>query len=687
MSASSSTMSAMDFRRAATPWVCAQRAGSDSASSSAARSRAHWHMFHRSESRRSQAITAGGRTGPCRAPPRPGRRLPAQPAHAVPSPATPRTAPTAPPRSAAGRPAASSPDSISRRRSAAILRYCGTALARRCPGSATTRPRPGLDSISPSAASWSSARRTVLRATPNSAHSADSDGSDAPGANSPPAMRARRASAMALYAPHAVARGLTRRLTICQAWSVVLDRRRRQRTPDRPSAATSAVTVHGDACRCRRQHVRQAGRDRTGHPPELDEPARRPGPTPLVSSRERSAHVEPDVLQRERQTVRRLLRVLARHPRHSTILCPAIWSPALVHRCHRAPVSRPSVTTGEPRLRDVLVRLDYARLSSTARRCWGGLPVRHPLARALASVGLDAVDVAARLGVDPKTVQRWFAGRVPYPRHRTALADLTGWAVARPVARPSARPATDTRRRTSCASPTPTAPPYPPTPGTASSPTPNTTSASSPTAHCSSPRTRRSCDCCGTRRAPAYGYASPSATSTEPAGRAARTPTKASTTSWPRKIRNALVLFRPLADEPGIELRLHDTVLYNSIYRADDELTRQHPHLRLPRRPRPRTPPSPTPPRRHGAQLPGLLRTRLGERPPHQAVRRSSPSKPPPSADRICTWRCRRPLSLKGNPVQHGNPDRPLPETKCDRVRQEIGRHDDGRFRYAEAEL
>ena len=36
------------------------------------------------------------------------------------------------------------------------------------------------------------------------------------------------------------------------------------------------------------------------------------------------------------------------------------------------------------------------------------------------------------------------------------------------------------------------------------------------------------------------------------------------------RIRNALVLYAPLAAEPGVKLRLHDTVLYNSIYRADD---------------------------------------------------------------------------------------------------------------------
>jgi hypothetical protein len=38
------------------------------------------------------------------------------------------------------------------------------------------------------------------------------------------------------------------------------------------------------------------------------------------------------------------------------------------------------------------------------------------------------------------------------------------------------------------------------------------------------------------------------------------------------KVRYALVLLRPLLDVEGIEIRTHDTVLYNSIYRSDDEL-------------------------------------------------------------------------------------------------------------------
>ena len=38
------------------------------------------------------------------------------------------------------------------------------------------------------------------------------------------------------------------------------------------------------------------------------------------------------------------------------------------------------------------------------------------------------------------------------------------------------------------------------------------------------------------------------------------------------KIRNVLVLYRSLRGFAGVEIRLHDTILYNSIYRADDQL-------------------------------------------------------------------------------------------------------------------
>jgi lambda repressor-like predicted transcriptional regulator len=38
------------------------------------------------------------------------------------------------------------------------------------------------------------------------------------------------------------------------------------------------------------------------------------------------------------------------------------------------------------------------------------------------------------------------------------------------------------------------------------------------------------------------------------------------------KIRNVIVLYRPLRDLPDVEIRQHTTVLYNSIYRADGEV-------------------------------------------------------------------------------------------------------------------
>jgi hypothetical protein len=38
------------------------------------------------------------------------------------------------------------------------------------------------------------------------------------------------------------------------------------------------------------------------------------------------------------------------------------------------------------------------------------------------------------------------------------------------------------------------------------------------------------------------------------------------------KIKNVLALLKPLRAMEGVEFRFHQTVLYNSIYRADDDL-------------------------------------------------------------------------------------------------------------------
>jgi hypothetical protein len=52
--------------------------------------------------------------------------------------------------------------------------------------------------------------------------------------------------------------------------------------------------------------------------------------------------------------------------------------------------------------------------------------LNEPLRQAMLRAGLREDDVAAHLGVDPKTVRRWLTGRVPYRNSRAALADLVG---------------------------------------------------------------------------------------------------------------------------------------------------------------------------------------------------------------------------------------------------------------------
>lgn len=52
--------------------------------------------------------------------------------------------------------------------------------------------------------------------------------------------------------------------------------------------------------------------------------------------------------------------------------------------------------------------------------------MNESLRQAMLRARLREDDVAAHLGVDPKTVRRWLSGRVPYPSSRAALADLVG---------------------------------------------------------------------------------------------------------------------------------------------------------------------------------------------------------------------------------------------------------------------
>ena len=74
--------------------------------------------------------------------------------------------------------------------------------------------------------------------------------------------------------------------------------------------------------------------------------------------------------------------------------------------------------------------------------------------------------------------------------------------------------------------------------------------------------------------------------------------------AMPAKIRNALMLYRPLGTVENIEIRLHRTVLYNSIYRADDQLAGQPAHLWHPGRAGARVLPVRSRRRRDGRPLP-----------------------------------------------------------------------------------
>ena len=136
--------------------------------------------------------------------------------------------------------------------------------------------------------------------------------------------------------------------------------------------------------------------------------------------------------------------------------------------------------------------------------------MNEPLRQALLRARLREDDVAARLGVDPKTVRRWLNGRVPYANNRAAIADLVGadeadlWPDAGGPLAARSRPeelGTVYPHRWS----------VPARYGRGSSGLPSTRSPSWPTARCSSPRTPESCGSSPIRA----GQASPSGSRSE----------------------------------------------------------------------------------------------------------------------------------------------------------------------------
>lgn len=196
------------------------------------------------------------------------------------------------------------------------------------------------------------------------------------------------------------------------------------------------------------------------------------------------------------------------------------------------------------------------------------------LRRALADARLDEVGVSTALGVDPKTVQRWLMGRVPQRRHRWGLADLVGrhedelW-----PDRLDGQAETCPEIRTVY--------PY----------------------RGAVPRELwRELFAAATREISILVYSGlflaedvqTQRTLAEraragvavrlllgdPASRAVaeRGEQEGIGDAIAAKVRNTIVLYRPLLAVDGVQIRLHNTVLYNSIYRADDDVL-VNPHV------------------------------------------------------------------------------------------------------------
>ncbi|WP_165959633.1 XRE family transcriptional regulator [Nonomuraea longispora] len=188
---------------------------------------------------------------------------------------------------------------------------------------------------------------------------------------------------------------------------------------------------------------------------------------------------------------------------------------------------------------------------------------------ALAAARLNTTDVAAALAVDPKTVSRWLQGRVPYPRHRWAVADLLD--VDEADLWPEAAP-----RHQALADGIQAIYPHRWT-------VPQTVWRN----HFA--KAREEIDILAYSALFLAEDAAILNTLTQRAEAGAKVRILLGDPDGPEvaargtdegigaevmtaRIKNALMLYRPLVNVDGVETRLHRTVLYSSIYRADDEL-------------------------------------------------------------------------------------------------------------------
>jgi transcriptional regulator with XRE-family HTH domain len=197
--------------------------------------------------------------------------------------------------------------------------------------------------------------------------------------------------------------------------------------------------------------------------------------------------------------------------------------------------------------------------------------VSEVLRQALDEAHLHVNDLAKQIGVDPKTVRRWLAGRLPYPRHRRAIAEILSLNE------------TDLWPQTLSGPPTPEPP--------------STKIIATYPHRWAVPRAAwlqlfgRAQHEIGILAYAGLFLAEDTGITQLIADKARsgvnvrillgdpdspkvaeRGTDEGIGESMAAKIRNSLILYRPLHDLEHVEIRLHDTVLYNSIYRADDDL-------------------------------------------------------------------------------------------------------------------
>ena len=196
--------------------------------------------------------------------------------------------------------------------------------------------------------------------------------------------------------------------------------------------------------------------------------------------------------------------------------------------------------------------------------------MNEPLRQALLRARLREDDVAGRLGVDPKTVRRWLNGRVPYPHNRAAIAEMVGadeadlW--------PEAGGPLATRAR-----PEELGTVYPRRWAVPREVWVRLFGSAELEIDVLAYSALFLAEDTGILRILAdkgrAGVAVRIALG-DPDGPniAERGEEEGIGDAMAAKIRNALMLYQPLCTVKNIQIRLHRTVLYNSIYRADDEL-------------------------------------------------------------------------------------------------------------------